>query len=269
MRTWLARLRPWLAVTAVVLIAGMLLPPARSYARNYAFVESLQFVIFATVTPALLVLSGPWRPLRPSRRRGHAPGPRWGASRLADRLARSRSRRPGTPRAAAVLAAFIALVIAWRLPVTVRALARNPVLEPAEMATLVTAGSALWLELAGSPPLLPHLSRPQRAAAAALAMWTIWILAYITGFLDVASFATYHHAAAHGLSTAADQQIATGIMWAVPALCFGPVIYAMLAAWLRNSEDPDAELRAVSMADSAVTRPGSWPRPPRGWHRPV
>ena len=40
MQIWLVRLRPRLAVVAVVLLLGMLLP-AESYARQYAFVETL------------------------------------------------------------------------------------------------------------------------------------------------------------------------------------------------------------------------------------
>jgi hypothetical protein len=66
----LARVRPWLAVAAVVLIAGMLLPPLGSYAREYKFVESLQFAVFAVAAPALLMLGAPWRFLGLSRRPG-------------------------------------------------------------------------------------------------------------------------------------------------------------------------------------------------------
>ena len=61
MLTWLARVRPGLALAAVVVALGTLLPPAGSYARQYAFAGSLQFVIFAVVAPALLVLGAPWR----------------------------------------------------------------------------------------------------------------------------------------------------------------------------------------------------------------
>ena len=69
------------------------------------------------------------------------------------------------------------------------------------MATLVAAGSALWLELAESPPSLPALPRPLRAVFAAVAMWTIWVLAYILGFSQVAGFRAYARGA--GLSPVA------------------------------------------------------------------
>jgi cytochrome c oxidase assembly factor CtaG len=260
---WLVRVRPWLAVAAVVLIAGMLLPPLGSYAREYEFVESLQFAVFAVAAPALLMLGAPWRFLglsrRPGRDSGRPPG-------LADRLARSRG--AGVGRAAVALVAFIMLAIAWRLPATVNALARDPGVAVAEMATLIAGGSGVWLELVESPPLLPRLSRPQRAAMAAVAMWTIWVLAYIMGMSKAAWFAAHSHAAADGLSTAADQQVAVGILWAVPALCFAPVIYGVLMTWLRDSQDPDEELRSAGAADAAHAGLSGWPRPPRGWQPP-
>lgn len=263
MLTWLARARSWLPVAAAALILGVLLPPAGTYARQYAFAGSLQFVIFAIIAPALLVLGAPGRfPGLPRRR-----GP--GASRPRGRPGRSaRSRRPGVFRPAAVLVAFIALMIAWRLPVAVTALARDPGLAVAEMVTLLAAGSGVWLELAGSPPLLPRLSRPQRAAMAALAMWAIWALAYITGMSSGAWLAAYRHAAAHSLSSAADQQLAVAIMWAVPALCFAPFIYSMLVTWLHDSEDPDEELRQACAGDPGSPAPSGWPRAPRGWRSP-
>ena len=56
--------------------------------------------------------------------------------------------------------------------------------------------------------------------------------------------------AGHGLSAAADQQLAVAIMWAVPALCFPPVIYCMVITWLRDSEDPEEEFRKAGDGDS-------------------
>jgi hypothetical protein len=66
-----ARARFWPGIVAVILIASMLLPPAASDARQYLFVQALQFVIFAVAGPALLV--------RPSRSPPAWPGgPVWG-----------------------------------------------------------------------------------------------------------------------------------------------------------------------------------------------
>ncbi len=242
--------RTWLAVAAVIGILVCLLPPAGIYARRYVFAESLQFVLFAVAVPALLVLGAPWRRL------GFA-----GPGRPV-RETRPGRRGSGVGRGIAALLAYIAAVIAWRLPASVDALATVPGLAVAEMLTLAGVGSALWLELVESPPLLPRLSRPLRAFFAALAMWTIWILAYILGFSQVAWFTAYSHP---GLSSVADQEIATGIMWAVPALCFVPVVFVAALTWLKDTEDPDEGLRALVGAERPPPRPGRWPRPPRGW----
>jgi cytochrome c oxidase assembly factor CtaG len=245
--TLLARARFWPGIAAVILITIMLLPPAAGYARQYAFAQALQFVIFAVVGPALLVLGIP-QPVR---------SPDWPTGRG------RRPRRPGA-RAAIALTAFIAAVITWRLPATVNALARDPVLAAAEMITLLAAGTAIWLELTGVPPGPGQLPRPARAAVAAAAMWTIWVLAYLTGMSGVSWFAAYHHGAPGGLSAAADQQIAVAILWAVPALCFLPVLYVTVIAWLGGSTGPAGNEHPAASGST----PAGWPRPPRGWRSP-
>jgi cytochrome c oxidase assembly factor CtaG len=262
MRSWLARLRPWLALAGAALIVVALVPPVGSLARRYEFVQALQFVIFACAGPALVVLGAPWRRLALAARPGS------GAARLADRLARARSRRPGALRALGWLAAFIALAVGWRLPATVGALSRDPGLAVVEMVTLVGAGTGVWLELVESPPLLPRLPPQLRTAVAALAMWTNWTLGYLMGMSGGAWAAAFVHSRGLALSTAADQQIATAILWAVPALCFVPVIFVTLMTWLRDTEDPDEELRRASAKGTGRTGLPGAPRPPRGWQTP-
>jgi cytochrome c oxidase assembly factor CtaG len=225
----------------------MLLPPVAAYARQYAYAQALQFLSFAVAGPALLVLGTPWRSRPPTRWPG------------------SGARRGGPGgRAAIRLVAFIALAISWRLPVVVNALARNPGLVAAEMVTLLAAGTGIWLELAGTPTAPGQLPRPARAAMAAVAMWTIWVLAYLTGMSGASWFAAYHHGAPGSLSAAADQQIAVAILWAVPALCFLPVIYVMVIAWLGGSASSAGSERPAA----SCSTPAGWPRPPRGWRSP-
>jgi cytochrome c oxidase assembly factor CtaG len=269
----MASRRSWLAVGAVALVLICLVPPAGIYARRYVFAESLQFVLFAVAVPALLVLGAPWRMLGLFRSAGEGLGAgrpgQAGRERRADRagpagrVGRAGRGGSGFPRGVAVLLAFMGTLIAWRLPVSVNALVTLPGLAVLEMVTLVGAGSALWLELVESPPMLPRLSRPLRAVFAAVAMWTIWILAYILGFSQVAFFTAYSHA---GLSSVADQEIATGIMWAVPALCFVPVVFVTAITWLRDTEDPDEGLRELVHTERPQPKPARWPRPPRGWN---
>lgn len=238
-----ARARFWPGAAAVAAIAGMLLPPLAGRARHYLFVQALQFVTFAVAGPALLVLASRWRP-----RLSRLPGAR-------------HARRPAV-RAAVRLAAFTALAVTWRLPAVVSALARHPALVAAEMMTLLAAGVGIWAELASPRPAAEQLPRPARGAMAAAAMWTIWVLAYLTGMSGTSWFAAYHHGTLGGLGAAADQQLATAILWAVPALCFLPVVYVTAIAWLGTGSGADQRPAA------AAGTPASWPRPPRGWRSP-
>ncbi len=258
------RQRPWLALLGALLAVAAVIPPAGTAATRYVFAQTVQFAVLAVVAPALIVLGAPWR---------LAPG-RTGATGLvglAGRVAAARSHRPARWRPWAVLVAYLIVALGWRLPVAVNALVRTPVLTLAEAATLIVAGCALWLELVESPPMLPRISRPLRAAFAAVPMWALWASAYIMGFSGSAWFSALAHGAGHGLSTVADQEIAAGLLWAIPAVCFVPVVYVTLIAWLRDSADPDDEFRSERAARLPAARAGQGHqvlRPPRGWRLP-
>lgn len=252
------RLRPWLALIGAVLALAAVIPPAGTAATHYVFAQAVQFAVLAIVAPALIVIGAPWRRLASACGR---PG-------LADQVAARRSHSSGTARSWAVLAAYLVIALGWRLPTAVNALVRVPVLTAAEAVTLIAVGCALWLELVESPPLLPRISRPLRAAFAALPMWALWASAYIMGFSGGTWFTALSRAGAHGLGTVADQEIATAILWAVPALAFVPVVYFALIGWLRDSADPDQELRSEQAAPPAASHGQPPLRPPRGWRLP-
>lgn len=269
MLNWFMRQRPWLALIGAILAVGVLVPPAGTAATRYVFAEAIQFLVLAIAAPALIVLGAPWRILsaRSDRTGERGPGAD-GAARpgLADRLAAARSHRLARWRPWAVLITFVVVALSWRLTPVVDALVRHPVLMLAEAVTLLAAGCALWLELAESPPLLPRISGPQRAFFAAVPMWVMWASAYIMGFSRSTWFtALAHHA---GLGTVADQEIAAGLLWVVPALSFIPVVYFALITWMRDTVDLDAELRSGRAARRTVGRRQPALRPPRGWRLP-
>src|SRR5581483_5007019 len=121
------------------------------------------FVTWAIAAPALIVLGAPWHRLRlPTGRlvtpRQHQRSFRWSAT---------------------CLLAYAGVCLVWRLPPVMDTLARHPALLTVELLTLLAAGIALWLELVNSPPFRPWLHGPPRAAIAALAMWSLWIVAYV------------------------------------------------------------------------------------------
>lgn len=266
----LMRGRPWLAGVGALLALAVLLPPVGAEARRYVFAQAVQYAMLAVAVPALVVLGAPWR--RAGRASAQVAGQLAGqpsvvTMRLVDRLAVTRShRRPGTVRCLTILVGFIALAVFWRLPVAVNAMVTSPVLTVVEAVTLLAAGIALWLELVESPPLLPRIARPLRAAFAAVPMWTIWATAYIMGFSHAVWFNAIGHRPRNGLGIIADQELAAVVLWAVPGICFIPVVYFSLITWLRDTADPDDELRDVPAA-SGEAKPRS-PRPPRGWRVP-
>jgi Cytochrome c oxidase caa3 assembly factor (Caa3_CtaG) len=225
-------LTPLGAVVALVFVV----PPVGTDARQYAWLQALQYVVFAVFAPMLAVLG-----LRTAR---HV---------SADRrvLVAALSR----------LIPFMALAITWRLPPVLHALERSPALQVAELVTLFAAGAGVWLELAGPRAREAPLPRPMRATLAAFATWTIWAVAYVTAMSSGAVMPS----APGGLDPATDRQLAAGILWAMPAVCLAPVVYGVIMAWLGEREDPDAELRSGSPMLTGLAAP---PRPPRGWRSP-
>jgi cytochrome c oxidase assembly factor CtaG len=231
------RARRCLTPAGVLVGLAAALPPANTYARQYAFVQAVQFAIFAIAVPALLAIG------RPS-----------GDSRAAG--------LPPSARAAVRLLPFLALVVAWRLPAVLDALARDSALALAEMVTLVVAGSGIWFELVSLPSARQALTRPRRAAVAAISMWTIWAIAYVTGMSASALPASLRPDA---LGAATDRQLAAGILWAFPAICFLPVIFTMLMTWLGERDGQGQELATVALPAGEVHSGDVRPRPPRGW----
>lgn len=223
----------WPAVAAaVVLLLAAGLP--EMVAGRYLFVETIQFAAFAMVIPALAVLGTPWAP----------------------RFARLPLRG-----AAAVAVVFIGVCLAWRLPPVLDALARHRVLRVPELLTLLLAGCALWLQLVGSPSSEVRLTRPQRAAVAAIPMWSVWAIAYVLGFANHAVVGGYDVSGSLGVVT--DQEITAIVTWAMSAACFIPVIAVTMLSWLHDSSGP-----GLVVAEEQRPAPGTlvvrgWERAPR------
>lgn len=241
--------RRWLALAGVAAVAVCLVPPVATLGRRYVYAESAQFLTFAMGAPALIVLGAPWHLLCLS-------GP-------AGRLAAARRQHPSFPRAASYLLVFMAVCLVWRLPPVMDALVHHPPLIVAELVTLLPAGLALWLELVPSAPLAPRLPNPHRAAIAALAMWSTWAVAYALGFASHGVFHGYDPAGG-GLSAVADQQVTVGLVWAVSAACFVPVVFVTMLRWLGGSEDPDEELQRLARDERQQPVVRGWERRPRG-----
>lgn len=231
-----------LAAIGLLVLVLALLPPLGVEVRRSSWAEALQFGLLAFGVPPLVTLGAPWRRSR------------------AARAAASRRRRGRIWRAVPWLAAFLAAVIAWRVPAAVDAVAASPPLALAEAASFLVPGVLLWRELVPSPPYVPSIWRPERMLVAALAMWGTWIVAYVLGFSHVSWFHAYRHVAGRGLSLIADQSLTTGIMWASAGAAFAPVVFVNLVRWLAHDDDPDEELARLVRQETRRRR--SWGK---GW----
>ena len=138
-------------------------------------------------------------------------------------------------------------------------MARHQALAVAEMASLLIAGVALWLEIVAAPPLRPRGQDLARAVITTFAMWLIWAIAYILGFANHGVFHAFSYVPGGPLSAVADQELATAVMWAVAAACFLPPIIIAGFSWLHD-DDVEQELNRVA---DATALPAV-----RGWGQP-
>jgi cytochrome c oxidase assembly factor CtaG len=265
--------RPALTWIGLILLVAALVPPLSTLAGRYEFIEALRFSVLAVAVPALLALGAPWRALHlaavPASSADEEAVDKLPASptRLVDRVALGRRRHLGFGRSLAALLIEMALVLVARTPVVVDAIARHSWLVLVEAAVLLAAGVAFWLEIVESPPLTPRLSRPKRIALAAVAMWTIWVSAYIVGLSHGSVYSDYHHLAGGGLSVAADQEMTAFMLWFIAAAAFVPIVFWNLVAWLRADEDADDGLQRI-VRESRRRSWGEGPGAPQPGSRP-
>jgi cytochrome c oxidase assembly factor CtaG len=237
-----------------VLWAVALVPPVLSLTSEYEFAQSVQFCLFAIVVPALVVVGGPWRWLRLTSNepfRVDVDGRRISPAhpRPLDRWAQGRTSTSGYRRVVSLLIVFVAQAILWRSAPVVDALIRHPWFSAIESVSLVVGASFLWLELVESAPFRPTTSRPYRIAVSAIAMWTVWVIAYLMDMAQNSWYTGFRHVSSRLFSLALDQQVSTALMWFIAASAFLPIIFANLSRWLQSEEDPDEELYQLVRKD--------------------
>jgi len=193
-----------------------------SLARRYEVLDALQLAVLAIGAPALIVLGAP-----------SGPGP---LARRRERLGWRRREGHGPFAGVAALVAEVALVVAWRTTGAVSAIGRHPWLVWVEAATLVVTGVVLWRELVDVPGLVSRTPPGRRIVLASIAMWTVWIVAYVAGMSHGQGYPGFHHVAGHGLRGIADKQLATAVLWTAAALAYLPVVFVSLSKWLHAEE---------------------------------
>jgi len=221
-------------------------PPLLTWARRYEFVQALQYCFFAFWIPVLITVGAPLRFLGPtlavdSKESALAPSssPRSG---LLASLVLARSRVDSQRRAIVVGFVFVFLEIFWRMSGVVDVSVQHPWLLVVESLTLVSVGVAFMSDLVESPPLRPGTTRPFRIGASAIAMWTVWVVAYLNGMSGHSWYSVFHYVAGRGISQVADHQLSTASMLVITGSVFVPIVFWNLMHWLQAEENPDDEL---------------------------
>ena len=120
----------------------------------------------------------------------------------------------------------LAAVVAWHAPTVGRRRGPTRLARAARRRDACSLfGLGLWLELVDSPPLAPRSGYLRRAVLAAFAMWAFWILAYVLGLSNHDFYPQLRTTCRGASSAAADQQIASAVLWFVAAASFVPVIF--------------------------------------------
>ena len=222
-------LRRGLLIAAALVCLLTLLPPLLSLARRYEAGDVVRYALWAIAVPPLVAL-----------------GMRWPH---AESLARARVRHPELGRVVVFLLLDCLVMVWWFTPFAVRATRNHPWLLAVEALSLIAGGVGFWLELVESPPLVPRLGAFRRAVLGALAMWFIWVEAYLIGMAQSGWYSDFTHVPGRGLSQAADQQVAAVALWFVATVVFVPVIFVNALRWLHSDPEPDAELRKLVKED--------------------
>jgi cytochrome c oxidase assembly factor CtaG len=221
---WYRRLCWWAAGALLVLAT---LPPVGTRAAHVVWVQALQFALLIFGAAPLSAFGAPVVAFRP------APAARVPkASRTRPSWARDVKLAP--LRGWLGIFAFWVVMVGWRVPPAVDAVARQPAWVWLEVPSLLVGGWLLWSALVGSPPWLALHQRPRRMALAAVAMWSTWIFAYVVGFAP----RPFYPAFAREPSPMSSQEIAVAVLWATSALAFVPVFFLNLTRWLRSEETP-------------------------------
>ena len=112
------------------------------------------------------------------------------------------------------------------------------------------------LGLSSPAPVLWHhrVRRPLRGLMAAVAMWTIWTVAYLAGFSSTSWYPAFHHLAGRGLSARSQSAVRDGSFVARGGPdSFMPVVFWNLLAWLRSEESREINLYGSMAGDNQTS----------------
>jgi cytochrome c oxidase assembly factor CtaG len=250
------------AYQAGLLLALLAVVSAMGYwSYRFIWARNLQDVVLAIVAPALIVLGAPWRPLsRGLRLDGRWPRPdQRTAGDATDGDAARRNRSAGWRSwPVAVAVAFCAIWWAWHAPALFDAALHSSAVYALEVASYLTVGTLLWLQLVDSPPLRPQLSPLRRVGLLLGVAASGTVLGLIRVYSSGLAYPAYLGFRHHVLSVISDQQVGGAVLWVIPLVPFSIVAVVLAVGWL--SED-ESEATAADF-DRLLRHKSAWPSRP-------
>jgi putative membrane protein len=259
--------QPHRLARAVAYQAGLLLAllavvsPMGYWSYRFIWARNLQDVVLAIVAPALIVLGAPWRPLsRGLRLDGRWPRPDQRTAGDATDGDAARRNRSASWRSwpVAVAVAFCAIWWAWHAPALFDAALHSSAVYALEVASYLTVGTLLWLQLVDSPPLRPQLSPLRRVGLLLGVAASGTVLGLIRVYSSGLAYPAYLGFRHHVLSVISDQQVGGAVLWVIPLVPFSIVAVVLAVGWL--SED-ESEATAADF-DRLLRHKSAWPSRP-------
>ncbi len=217
------------AGVAVILVA--LLSPLDDLALQLQWAHMVQHVLLLVVAPPLVVLARPWETaleaLPPRLRR---------LLRAPQRTIGTSARRVLASSAAVV--AFVGVMWVWHIPALYDLTLRDDMIHNLEHTAFLAVGLLFWTAALPRSSDEPALGMIGRSVVVLSGLVGSWLLAVYIGY---APAVLYAYSGSGGLTAAADQQLAAGVMWVPASVPFVLAIVWIMARWFEN----DAQLAAA------------------------
>jgi putative membrane protein len=214
---------------AVILVA--LLSPLDDLALRLQWAHMVQHVLLLVVAPPLVVLARPWKTATAGfgpRLRGVLNGPGRALT----------THRRQVLAAAAAVTAFVLVMWVWHIPSLYNLTLRDEAVHNLEHTAFLSVGLLFWtaaLPRSGSAPSLGLVGRAVVVLAGLIGSWMLAV------FIGYAPAVLYAYSGSGGLTAAADQQLAAGVMWVPASLPFIIALVALGAAWFENDAEAAAD----------------------------
>ena len=252
----LAALVPRWRPLVVAVVA--LVPPLATAARRTEYAGRTAVLAPRHRRPGAGRARRPVAPARAGGRRRAGGDP----ARIADRVADRRRRHRELPWSLAFIACDLGVAVAWHTPGAVARRGRATAGSwPSEAASLLVFGLGSLARAGGVATARAPLGAPPACRAGRLRHVGLLDPRLRDRPVQPRLLPQLLTTLAGGLSAAADQQIASAVLWFVAAAAFVPVIFWNALTWLQTEEDPDTELLALARAER---RRGTPPLEPDG-----